>query len=227
MQASVFGGRPIWFDSLRGGGVDTSVPTGYVYNETNAGFTQNRGLTNLTLDMNNVFTVGSYGDGQAFRVIGVPGARDIEILFLWTVETSNERLPGVWVRGDYNFTGAVQSRDSTCYWLEADSDSSAINLTYSSGGTGVFLTSAAVSWTLNTDTFMRFAAIGKNFYGKAWSTTAPEPRWQLVFTDTAVAGGTSFGFGLNGGASGTSDYGGLFKGFWAWNIATPQGAIAR
>src|SRR5687767_13587893 len=111
---SRFGGRPIWFDKLTGDSTSL-VPQGYTYNATQPGFTHARGPTQITLSMLSASAVGSYADGIALRV-DLVGSPDMEILFRWRVETSTENLPGVWLRGDGTFSGAVQSRDANCYW---------------------------------------------------------------------------------------------------------------
>lgn len=223
---SVFGGRPIFYDGLRGV-ADPMPATAYTYGSTNANFTVARGAAQSTLIMLAVDTNGGYTDGQAIRVNQAAGP-DMELLFLWKVETSNERLPGIWLRGDGTYASPVLSRDASCYWLEIDSWGPNLRLVRSVAGAGTVVISAASAWTDNTDTFLRFAGIGNRFYARAWPAANPEPNtWQINTTDTTLTTGTRFGFGLNGGSSGTSDYSGLFKGFWAWDLNTPLGAVSR
>lgn len=225
---SVFGGRPVWFDTCQG--VADVVAPGYTYNETQAGFTYARGPSNTTLSMLGVNAVGSYADGQAFRVEGNSGTPNMELLLKWVVESTTENLPGIWLRGGGAFGGAVQSRDATCYWFEADSDSFAINLVTSIAGTGALVSGSTttVAWTVGASAYLRAAAVGNLFLAKAWAATDPEPGWQMRIVDSAVTDtSTRYGFGLNGGASGISDYSGLMQGFWAWSLDAPIGAIAR
>lgn len=192
----------------------------YECNDTAAGFTSVKGSTGTVFTMPVVDTAGSYTDGMARRVMATSPA-NIEILMAFIPDTTQENFFGIMVRGDGTIGSAVKSRDANCQFIELSVNTSAtINLTRTTASAATGVGTGTGAWTNGTLSYLRAAAFGINYYGKAWPSTIPEPiDWHMKLQDPVMTGlGTRWGIGLSGGASTSVIYTATVCGLWAWEI---------
>jgi hypothetical protein len=227
LAPSVFGGRPLFYDHFRGSGEAFNISTSYLYacSDTNAGFTAVKGATGTVMTMPASSTGGFYSDGMLRRP-RTPGAQDIELLLAFIPDTATENFVGVWVRGDGVTPGSGgQSRDSNCYFFECDIDTGGFFQVTRSVAGAVTVSGGASpngAWTTGVLAYLRVAAIGPWFFGRAWSSVNPEPPgWNLMYLETTVTpdNRTRFGVGFNSGNSGVVDYSTTISGLWAWDLS--------
>lgn len=78
-----------------------------------------------------------------------------------------------------------------------------LDITKISNGTGSILSTATISYSANTEYWLRFRCIGTHLYAKFWAASGGEPStWNISITDSSFSSGL---IGIYNGPSGSGD----------------------